>query len=150
MNAQVDVYFDGSCPLCRAEIGALKAADPHDRLQLHDCSPADFLDPHAQAAGIDRAAMMTAMHIRAADGRWLTGVDAFEHMYRAVGIESMARFWGHPWLKPGLVRLYPWIARNRQLLSRLGITRLFEALIRREAVRAAQRRCVDTNCHIEP
>jgi predicted DCC family thiol-disulfide oxidoreductase YuxK len=150
MNAHVDVYFDGSCPLCRAEIGALKAADPHDHLRLHDCSPPTFVDVDAQAAGIDRAAMMSAMHIRAASGRWYTGVEAFEMMYRALGIESIARFLGHPWLKPGLVRFYPWIARNRQPLSRLGITRLFEALIRRAALRAARRRCVDSSCRNDP
>ena len=150
MNAQVQVYFDGSCPLCRAEIGALKAADPMDCLRLHDCSPTGFVDPDAKLAGIDRAAMMSAMHIRAADGRWYTGVEAFEVMYRAVGIESMARFWSHPWLKPTLVHMYPWIARNRQLLSRLGITKLFEVMIRREAFRAAKRRCDDTSCRIDP
>ena len=147
MNVRsMTVWYDGSCPLCRAEIGALADADADGVLRLVDCSPPGFDDPDARAAGVDRSAMMRALHARDADGRWHVGVDAFEAIYRAVGIESVARLWGHPWLKPVLVRIYPWIARHRQRLSRLGITGLFEAWVRREARRAAARRCDIDGC----
>jgi predicted DCC family thiol-disulfide oxidoreductase YuxK len=135
------VWYDASCPLCRAEIGVLADADADGVLRLVDCSAPGFDDPEARAAGIGREALMGALHARDGEGRWLVGVEAFEAIYRAVGIESVARLWGHPWLKPLLVRLYPWIARNRQALSRLGLTGLFEAWVRREARQAAQRRC---------
>jgi predicted DCC family thiol-disulfide oxidoreductase YuxK len=149
MDSGYDVFYDGSCPLCRAEIDALSAANVGGVLRLHDCSPAAFSDPRALAEGIDRAAMMLAMHVRDPQGRWHAGVDAFVVMYRAIGIESIARLWGHAWLKPLWVRLYPWIARNRLLLSRLGVTRPFEALVRTLARRAARRRCVDGGCRID-
>jgi predicted DCC family thiol-disulfide oxidoreductase YuxK len=149
MNAPaLVVYYDASCPLCRAEISALADADAQAVLRLVDCSAPAFDDPAAQAAGVSREAMMTALHARDTAGRWHVGVDAFEAMYRAVGIESVASLWGHPWLKPAWVRLYPWIARNRQRLSRLGITGLFERWVRHEARRAAARRCDAAACAV--
>lgn len=140
------VYYDASCPLCRAEIGALAEVDASAALQWVDCSAPDFEDAAARAAGIDRAALMAALHARDAAGRWHVGVDAFVAIYRAVGIESVARLWGHPWLKPLWVRLYPWIARHRQRLSRLGLTGTFEWWVRREARRAAAARCAADRC----
>lgn len=145
-EASLVVYYDASCPLCRAEIGALADADADGALALVDCSPPGFEDPAARAAGIDRAALMAALHARDADGRWHVGVDAFVAIYRAVGIESVARLWGHPRLKPLWVRVYPWVARNRQRLSRMGITGLFERWVRFEARRAARRRCAADAC----
>jgi len=142
------VYYDASCPLCRAEIGALSQTDAGGVLRLADCSAPDFEDAAARAAGIDRTAMMAALHARDAAGRWHVGVDAFEAMYRAVGIESVARLWGHPWLKPLWVWVYPWIARHRQRLSRLGLTGLFERWVRREARRAAAARCRTQACDL--
>lgn len=146
----IHVFFDASCPLCRAEIGALADADADGVLRLVDCSSPDFDDPGARAAGIGRDAMMRALHARDGEGRWHVGVDAFEAVYRAVGIESVARLWGHPRLKPVWVRVYPWVARNRQRLSRLGISGLFERWVRREARRAAARRCTAAACPVPP
>jgi predicted DCC family thiol-disulfide oxidoreductase YuxK len=36
------VYYDATCPLCVAEMGAMKARDTTDRLNLVDCSPQAF------------------------------------------------------------------------------------------------------------
>jgi hypothetical protein len=44
------------------------------------------------------------------------------------------------------VRTYPWVARNRQVLSRLGVTGLFGLLVRIAARRAARRRCDAGRC----
>jgi predicted DCC family thiol-disulfide oxidoreductase YuxK len=149
MNPRLEVYYDGSCRLCRAEIGALAAADANGVLDLRDCAAASFDDATPRAAGIDRAALMTAMHVRDGAGRWHVGVDAFVALYRAVGIESMARLWGHPHLKPILQRAYPWIARNRALLSRLGAASVIEWLVGWQARRAARRRCAGGACGID-
>ncbi len=143
MNAPIDVYYDASCPLCRAEIHALVAVDPEQRLRLHDCSVAGFSDPDALRVGIDRHRMMQAMHVRDADGRWHAAVGAFVVMYRAVGIESVAAVWAHPWLKPLWDRIYPFIARHRMTLSRLGFSRV----VRSDRSRgAAARRCASDAC----
>lgn len=147
-RAAIAVYYDASCPLCRSEMDALVAADTEHRIELRDCSPPGFDDPHVRAAGISRDALMDALHVRDERGAWHVGVDGFVVAYRAAGIETMARFWGNPLLKPLWVRLYPWIARNRQPLSKLGLGRAFEFLVRRAAFRAVERRCSENSCGV--
>ncbi len=140
------VYFDGACPLCAAETSALKACDRFDRLRLVDCSAVDFRDPDAARAGHSREDLMRLIHARDADGTWLRGVAVFEAMYRVAGFEAMARAWAHPVLRPLWDRLYPWVARNRMTLSRLGLASVYGGLVRRAARRGANVACFDGTC----
>jgi predicted DCC family thiol-disulfide oxidoreductase YuxK len=142
----LDVYYDRSCALCRGEVEALAAVAGEGALRLHDCAPADFHDDAAARDGIGRDAMLRAMHVRDADGRWHRGVDAFVVMYRAAGVENLARVWAHPSLKPLWERVYPFVARNRVALGRLGVPRLVRAVIARMARRAARNRCDARTC----
>ncbi len=41
--SEVTVFYDGSCPLCLAEIGHYKQADSNDALRLVDVSSDDFV-----------------------------------------------------------------------------------------------------------
>ena len=107
MTRAIDVYYDRSCALCRGEVEALAAAAGEGTLRLHDCSGKGFRDDAAERDGVDRDAMLRAMHVRDADGRWHRGVGAFVVMYRAAGVEPLARAWGHPRLKP----LEGWLAK---------------------------------------
>ena len=118
------VFYDASCPMCASEIQALKSRDAHDRLRLVDCSAAQFDDSVLAGLSIARGDLMTLLHVRDARGRWFIGVEAFEQAYRAAGLETLAGWWGSRKLRPILSRLYPWIARHRQLLSRLGCNAL--------------------------
>lgn len=117
------VFYDGSCALCAAEMIALQKLDRDGRLELVDCSAADFDDA---GLAVSRAAMMSRIHARDADGRWLSGIDVFEATYGAAGLDFAARIWGNRLLRPLWELLYPRIADNRQLLSRLGFTRLLQ------------------------
>ena len=119
------VFYDASCPLCSSEMCALGSRDYQGRLELVDCSSADFDDMVLAGTPIKRSDLMTLMHARDAHGRWFVGVDAFAVIYRAVGLEGLAQAW------PKLRCLYPWIARHRRLLSRLGLARLVRAVISR-------------------
>jgi predicted DCC family thiol-disulfide oxidoreductase YuxK len=120
------IYYDASCPMCASEMLALKDRDAHDRLILIDCSAAGFPD---QVEGVSRQAMMELIHARDAGGVWRVGVEVFEAAYRAAGLTWAARLWGNRFLRPLWSRLYPWVARNRQSLSRLGANRLVRRLI---------------------
>jgi predicted DCC family thiol-disulfide oxidoreductase YuxK len=144
------IYYDASCPLCREEMDALAMGDVHARLRLHDISSPDALDRHCHAAGLGRSALMEAIHARDADGAWFRGVPVFELAYAAAGLEGLARLFGHPRLRRLWDRLYPWVARHRQWLSRLRLDRPYGFLVRRAALRARRRAatCVAGVCRI--
>lgn len=139
------VYYDHSCPLCRAEILALQQADVLGEVAWLDCSAPDFRCAAAASEGIDRAAMMQALHLRDQSGRWQIGVDAFATLYRRLGLRGLGNPWTLPVLSGILRRLYPWIARHRQGLSRLGVNAVFGWWIARAARRAALRKCPVTD-----
>jgi predicted DCC family thiol-disulfide oxidoreductase YuxK len=129
------VFYDASCPMCASEMHALRELDRTGRIELVDCAAADFSDEGLLAEGITREALMKRIHARDARGRWLVGMDAFEAVYRTAGLEGAARMWANPRLRPLFDRLYPWIARHRQVLSRLGMNALVRRLIREAASR---------------
>src|SRR5262245_45768749 len=118
------VFYDASCPMCASEMHAIKELDTKGRIVLVDCSPADFGDARLSEGGFCRTDAMTLIHARDADGRWLVGIAVFEAAYRAAGLLTIARFWGDRRLRPLLDRIYPWVARHRQALSRLGLNLL--------------------------
>jgi predicted DCC family thiol-disulfide oxidoreductase YuxK len=133
------VYYDRSCPMCATEMRFIEARDWRGRLRLVDCSVAGFEDREASGEGVTREAMMTRLHARDPEGRWLVGLDAFEAVYAAVGLDAAARFWGSRHLRPLLGRVYPVLARYRQPMSRLGLHRVV-GLLMRAAVRIAPTR----------
>jgi predicted DCC family thiol-disulfide oxidoreductase YuxK len=97
----ITVFYDASCPLCADEIHMLKSRDDSDKLVLVDCST------------LESPEFMRRLHVRDADGLWLVGVDAFRAIYSAVGLKTLGFLW--LLLRP----IYPWIARHRQMLSKL-------------------------------
>jgi len=71
------VYYDGSCPLCRAEIGYYRRTDRVDALCFVDVS-----EPAAETPqGITRQRAMERFHVRASDGRVLSGAAAFVEVW---------------------------------------------------------------------
>ncbi len=135
------MYYDASCPLCRAEMETLKARDDDDRLQLVDCSAPAFDAGTSAAEGVTRTMMMERIHARDAAGRWLSGLDVFAAVYAAAGFPRLARVYGSRMLRPLLDRAYPWIAANRYTLSRLGLPRLFDLVVRGRPPSTRSRQC---------
>lgn len=101
-------------------------------LMLIDCSSAEFRDSEPARDGITRESMLRRIHARDAAGHWLVGVDVFEVAYGAVGFSALAALWRNRWLRPLWEFLYPWVARNRYVLSRFGLPRLFGLLVPRK------------------
>ena len=124
----ITVYYDASCPLCRAEIEAMKSRDDGHALRLIDASDPGFAPPD----GVTRDELMSRIHARDANGAWLRGLDVFAAVYEAAGLPRLARLYRSHALRPLLDRMYPWIADHRQALSALGLARLF-GLARRPA-----------------
>jgi predicted DCC family thiol-disulfide oxidoreductase YuxK len=129
------IFYDASCPLCRREIDLLAKFDTQHLLAMQDCS--DPLYPGAD--GHTRQAMMELIHARDATGQWLIGAPVFAAAYQATGFASIARLWGNARLQPMWAVVYPWIARNRNTLSRLGVVSVFTWTLNRLHARAAKR-----------
>ncbi len=75
--SQSTVYFDGSCPLCRAEIGHYRGQDEAGALCFVDVSEAGAATPE----GVTRQLALQRFHVRAGDGRVLSGAAAFVEIW---------------------------------------------------------------------
>jgi len=65
------LYYDGRCSLCAAEIARLK------RLQRGSLQLRDIHQVEINGADMpDRDTLLRTLHLRRADGQWLTGADA--------------------------------------------------------------------------
>lgn len=116
-GAQCEVFFDGSCPLCRAEIGLYRTSGSDARFT--DISDDDVPPP----AEISQAQAMKRFHVRRSDGTLVSGAAAFAELWKAT---PGWRWLGHVAALPPFV----WIGE--------GLYRLF--LIVRPAVQKAVRR----------
>lgn len=132
------IYYDSACPLCATEMRMLVALDVEGRLALSDCA-AGRLDDACRAAGLSSADLLAAIHARDADGRWLRGVDVFVAAYRAAGLTRLAAWFADRRLRPVWDRLYPWVARHRDRLSRFGLQHLFRLVPHRRLAARASR-----------
>ena len=144
------IYYDGSCPLCTREVQLLTRYDDQQQLRLRDCSATDF----AAVDGHTRSAMMALIHARDDAGNWLIGAPVFAAAYRASGFAAIANLWGSEKLQPMWAIVYPWIARNRMWLSRLGAISALTWLLHRLHTRSAKRalaesqRCKTDRCEL--
>lgn len=108
---QVEVFFDGGCPLCVREIALIRRWDQ----RRHRIRFTDIHDPNfdAGALGKTQEELMSRMYGRLADGTWISGVEVFRRLYAAVGFGPVV------WLSrcPGVSQLldvgYTLFARNR-------------------------------------
>ncbi len=91
---ELEVWFDGDCPLCRREIAVMRRLDRRGAIVFTDVATGQGSCP------IDRADLLARFHARE-DGRMVSGAEAFAAMWRVI-----------PLLAP-LGRL----ARNRQVLG---------------------------------
>lgn len=96
------VLYDGSCPLCRREIGIYQGMKATQSLTFQDVS-----DPAlALPAGTEAASLMARFHVQHADGRLESGARAF--------IALWASLPGWRWLArlgrlPGMAHLMEWV-----------------------------------------
>ena len=77
------VFYDGGCPLCRAEISAFKKA-AGSRVEWRDVSQEDELIIVAIGQEpVRRRQLLERFHVRRVDGRVVSGAAAFIALWRA-------------------------------------------------------------------
>ncbi len=84
---QVEVFFDGDCPLCLREIKLLRWLDRKQRIRFTDIAARDF---QATEFGKTPADFMDEIHGRVpsengSPAKWIIGVEVFRQLYAAVG-----------------------------------------------------------------
>lgn len=111
---QVEVFYDGQCPLCRREINMLRWLDRKERIRFCDIADPAF-DPADH--GNTMQEFMDEIQGRLPDGTSIVGVEVFRRLYGAVGfgpIVSLSRL-------PGVSHLldlgYRLFAKNRLRLT---------------------------------
>ena len=64
------LYYDGACPICRAEVKKL-AGFTKGTLDLRDIHALDGEDSR-----LDKTSLLSRLHLRTAQGEWITGLQA--------------------------------------------------------------------------
>jgi predicted DCC family thiol-disulfide oxidoreductase YuxK len=112
------VYYDGGCPLCRAEIAAYQRTEGGDGLcwvNADGCAPAEL------GEGLDRPAALARLHVRRADGTLLQGAAAFAEIWATLPRwRWLARLARLPVVLPALDLSYTLFLRLRPLWRRQG------------------------------
>ena len=114
MKEDVEVFFDGECPLCAREISMLRRLDQRQRIRFTDIASPRF---DAAQLGSTRAELMRRIHARLPDGTMIEGVEVFRRLYAAVGFGTLVRLTR----VPGIVQLldvgYALFAKHRLRLT---------------------------------
>ena len=132
------LYFDGACPMCRAEMHNLMLRNTGALLEFVDISVPGF---KGQPPGATQQDLMTLLHARRADGAVIKGVEVFRLAYAAAGLGWVSAFISLQVVGAAAERLYPWIARYRHRIPRRLVQLAFETAARRAAARAQARQC---------
>ena len=110
----IEVFFDGGCPLCRREIAVLRRWDRRGKIRFTDISSPDF---EAVSVGMTDEVLMAQIHGRLADGTWLRGVEVFRRLYAAIGFGPLVFLSRLPLISQVLEWGYAMFARNRLRLT---------------------------------
>jgi predicted DCC family thiol-disulfide oxidoreductase YuxK len=111
---QVEVFYDGECPLCLREIKLLRRLDRKHRIRFTDIS-----DPSFSPAifGMQMKDFMDEIQGRLPSGEWITGVEVFRRLYAAIGLEPVVALTRLPVISHGLEFGYRVFAKNRLRLT---------------------------------
>mgnify|MGYP006171388643 CR=1 FL=1 len=83
-SSKTVVFFDGSCPLCRAEVDIYSKHDANNRIELVDVSDVTAELP----SSLDRKQAMARFHVKSSDGHLLSGAEAFVEVWQQLPVWS--------------------------------------------------------------
>jgi len=110
----VEVFYDGACPLCTREIDMLRRRDGQGRIRFTDIAAPGF---DASTTGRSWEALMGRIHGRLPDGTLIEGVEVFRRLYAAVGFARLVALSRTPGISQALDVAYGLFAKNRLRLT---------------------------------
>ena len=110
----IEVFYDGGCPLCMREIQMLQRRDRRQRIRFVDIA-GDAFD--AASVGLTWETLMDRIHGRLPDGTLIEGVEVFRRLYAAVGFGPIVALTRLPGIKQLLDVAYHTFAKNRLRLT---------------------------------
>ena len=113
-NWEIEVFYDGECPLCRREISMLRWMDRKQRILFTDIAGTSF---QPQVYGKNLSELMAEIHGRLPDKTWVIGVEVFRRLYSAVGFSLIAKVTRLPLLSHALNLGYRLFAKHRLSLT---------------------------------
>ncbi len=113
-TADLTVFFDGDCPLCRSEIGLYRNCIGAERVAFVDVAAAEA---GTIAAGLDKTSALARFHVQTADGHLHSGADGFAQLWLTL---PGWRWLGRITMLPG-IRTFAEIAYRGFLIIRPGI-----------------------------
>ena len=115
--AELTVFFDGSCPLCRAEIGVYQGCQGAEQVAFVDVSA---VADQSIAPGLDQAGAMAQFHVMRSDGTLQSGAAAFAQLWLALPRwRWLGRVVMMPFVLPSAEIAYRMFLHVRPMLQRL-------------------------------
>jgi predicted DCC family thiol-disulfide oxidoreductase YuxK len=111
---EIEVWFDGACPLCSREVAFLRRLDRQGRIRFTDLAAPGF---DAASTGVSLADLNDRIHARLADGTIVEGVEVFRRLYTAVGYGWLVAPTRLPGIRQALDVAYRAFAKNRLRLT---------------------------------
>ncbi|MSQ43976.1 MAG: DUF393 domain-containing protein [Chloroflexi bacterium] len=106
----IEVFFDGDCPLCIREINMLLRLDKRSRVRFTDIASPSF---DTGDTGLTWNQFMERIHGRLPDGTMIEGVEVFRQLYSAVGFGRLVSLTRLPIVREALHVGYLLFAKNR-------------------------------------
>lgn len=107
---EIEVLYDGDCPLCDREVKMLRRLDRKQRIGFTNIAAAEF---EAGDYGLTQNELMAEIHARLPDGSWIRGVEVFRRIYSALGWGRIVSLTRLPVVSQVLEGAYRLFARNR-------------------------------------
>lgn len=111
---EVELFYDGQCPLCTGEVRLLRRLDRDGRIGFTDITSEGF---NPEPTGVTGQALMDRIHGRLSDGTMVEGVEVFRRLYTAVGFGPVVALSRLPVISQLLDIGYRAFAKNRLRLT---------------------------------
>ncbi len=116
-ETRLTVFYDGSCPLCRREIGFYRKQDGAGRIEWFDLCESNA-DP--VAGRLSRDAALRRFHVLGSDGTLASGANGFAMLWSELpGFALIGRVAGYPVIRDVLEVAYRLFLKVRPRLQRL-------------------------------